>query len=171
MNVPQGLDLGPILQAVLGLVAMLIGWVGTKVAARQTADAKKTRAETALLQLAQLVTMLAGKAWDRLSPKVQAALADGRVTPEERAGIEAEVKAILAEGGEQLTSADELGKIASALGLPMAGLIARIAAGIIDMVTRSHDPDLVEDSAAPTAFPVGAELSDEERNALLSAGG
>ena len=160
MNLPQGVDLSPILQAVLGLVAMLIGWLTTKIAAKQKADASRSRAEAALLQVAQLVAMLAGKAWDVLSPKVQAALADGKISAEERADIEAAVRAIIESSTEQLTSKAELEKVAAALGLPFAGLIASIAAGIIDKITRAHDPDLL-DSDAPAAFPVSVSPSTE----------
>lgn len=132
-------DLSPILQAVAGLVAVLIGLLARKIAARQTADAQRSRIESAGLQLAQIVVALSGRAWDRLSPKIQAALADGKVSAEERAAIEAEVKAILEESGGELVSTDTLSQIATALGLPMPGLIARIATGLLDLFVRSHD--------------------------------
>ena len=148
----NGIDLSGILGAVASIVTALLGWVLVSIRRKQEASAAQTKAETALLRLAEVIVTLAGKAWGELSPRVQAALAnDGKIDAAERAEIEIIVAKLVTE----FTDSKVLGDIASALGLPMPGLIARIAAGIIDMVTKAHDPGITN-SMAPAAFPVGA---------------
>lgn len=148
----NGIDLSGILGTIVSVVGALLGWLLMVIRKRQEASAAQTKAETALLKLGEIAAMLAGKAWAELSPKVQAALAnDGKIDPAERA----EIEAIIAKLVVEFTEADSLKEIASALGLPLPGVIARIAAYIIDMVTKAHDPDIVT-SMAPSAFPVSS---------------
>jgi hypothetical protein len=135
--------LGTILTALLALVL-------NAIRKKQEADANASKSQIALLKLGEIVATLAGKAWNELSPKIQAALAnDGKIDAAERAEIEVVVASLV----KDFTDAASLTEIAKALGLPLPGLIARIAAGIIDIVTKAHDPD-IKDSASPAAFPV-----------------
>lgn len=151
----NGVDLSGVLGALASIVSALLGWALVAIRKRQEAAASASKAELALLKLGEIVTTVAGKAWSELSPKVQAALAnDGKIDAAERA----EIEKVVAKLVEELTDSASLKQIAEALGLPMPGLIARIAAGIIDMVTKAHDPDIVH-SAAPAAFPVYEENS------------
>jgi hypothetical protein len=100
---------------------------------------------------------MATDAWQTLASAVQVRVADGTFSAQDRAEIEAIVGQLLTK----YTSSEELTKITEALGLPLPGIIAKIAAYIIDRVTTAHDPDLVTaQSAAPAAFPVsGADPS------------
>jgi hypothetical protein len=150
-----GIDMGTVLKLVASIVTALLGLLAAKMqrskADADAAAADKSRADLALLRLGTIGVAMLGRAWDRLSPLVQAALADGKITAEERAAIEAAVKGLLSE----FTSEDELAEIGRALGLPMAGIIAKIASFLIDRWTQAHDPTVPTVSAK--AFPVGAD--------------
>ena len=145
----KGIDLSPLLQVLSSLVLALIGWATASIQKKQAADAAKTKAETALLKLAAIGAAMVTDAWQTLAPAVQARVADGNFSAQDRAEIEAMVKGLL----DKYTSSEEIQKITEALGLPLAGIIAKIAAYIIDKVTAAHDPDL-PDTASPAAFPV-----------------
>lgn len=148
----NGIDLSGILGTVVSVVGALLGWLLMVIRKKQEASAAQTKAETAILKLSEIAAMLAGKAWAELSPKVQAAFAnDGKIDPTERA----EIETVIAKLVEEFTDAASLKEIASALGLPMPGIIARIAAYIIDMVTKAHDPEILN-SMSPSAFPVSS---------------
>lgn len=154
----NGIDLTGLLGTLASVITALLGWVLVSIRKRQEAQANASKAEIALLKLGEIITTVAGKAWNRLSPKVQEALAnDGRIDAAERAVIEAIVSELVVE----LTDTDSLTDIAKALGLPMPGLIARIAAGIIDLVTKAHDPGITN-SMAPAAFPVSDNFDGPE---------
>ncbi len=150
----KGIDLSPLLQVLGSVVMLLLGWATTAIQKKQAADAAKTKAETALLKLAAIGTAMVTDAWQTLAPAVQQRLADGTFSVQDRTEIEAMVKVLL----DKYTSSDELQKITEALGLPLAGIIAKIAAFIIDRVTSAHDPDL-PDTASPMAFPVAPSNS------------
>jgi preprotein translocase subunit YajC len=146
----NGIDLSGLLGTLASIVTALLGWALVSIRKHQEAQATASKAQIALLKLGEIVTTVAGKAWAELSPKVQAALAnDGKIDAAERAEIEVVVAGLV----KDLTDAASLTEIAKALGLPLPGLIARIAAGIIDIVTKAHDPD-IKNSASPAAFPV-----------------
>lgn len=129
------IDLSGIVGVVLSLVAALIGLAASKVRAASEASAAKSKTESAMLKVAALATSLAGRAWDKLSPQLQLALADGAISATERADIERSVKELLAD----FTSSDDLEKLAVALGLPMPLLIGKIASMLIGMFTSAHD--------------------------------
>lgn len=109
---------------------------------------KKMKADSAWTKLANIGVALAGKAWDRLGPTVQAALADGKITAEERAAIEQAAVDLL----DEVTDKKTLEEIASAVGLPLPGIIAWLASGFIDTWTKAHDPANTDVSVK--AFPV-----------------
>ena len=104
----------------------------------------------ALVKLGAIAVALAGRAWDRLSPMVQAALADGRMTQEERTAIEEAVRELV----KDFASADDLTKIAEAVGLPLPGLLAKLAAMVIERFAFAHDPDIA--TASALVYPVAA---------------
>jgi uncharacterized membrane protein YebE (DUF533 family) len=146
----NGIDLTGILGALASIVTALLGWALVSIRKHQEAQANASKTQIAILKLGEIVTTLAGKAWSRLSPKIQEALAnDGKIDAAERAVIEAIVSELVME----FTDTESLTEIAKALGLPLPGIIARIAAGIIDLVTKAHDPGIAA-SMSPAAFPV-----------------
>ena len=148
----NGIDLSGVLGVLASLITAALTWALTAIRKRQAADAEASKTQTAILKVGEIVATLAGKAWAELSPKVQLALAnDGKIDPTERA----EIEAIVAKLVEEFTDSATLKEVATALGLPLPGLIARIAAGIIDLVTKAHDPDILT-SMAPAAFPVAS---------------
>ena len=160
----HGIDIGPILAALASLVTVAITWAAKKVAAKAAADTAKTKTETAALKLAALATSLAGRAWDKLSVPVQKALADGTISADERAEIEAVVAALV----KDFTSEDDLNALADALGRPLPGLIAKLAALILGIFARAHDPDIKTESSL--AFPVGTtvvQVTDPETQAEI----
>ena len=131
----NGVDMTSILTALAGIITALLGWAANSIRKKQEADAANTKAQTALLKLGAIALAMAGRAWDKLSPDIQAALADGKMSPEERAHIEAEVQALL----KDFASADDLEEIGKALGIPLPGLVAKIAAMLIEKFAFAHD--------------------------------
>ena len=151
----KGIDLSPLLTIVVSLVTGLFGWLATSLRKKAEADTAASKATTALLKLGEIALAMATDAWQTLAPAVQARLADGTFSAQDRAEIEAMVGTLIGK----YTSSDELAKITSALGLPLPGIIAKIAAFIIDRVTRAHDPEIL-DSQSPLAFPVSTRITD-----------
>lgn len=137
------------LMPVLGtLITAGLAYLLTIIKARQSAATAQSKAEAATLKLAAIGTALLQKAWTDIGPKVQAALADGKLDDAERAAIEASVQALLKDVTDDAT----LAEIAGALGLPLPGIIAKLAATLIDVWTKSHDPAVTTNSKL--AFPV-----------------
>ena len=152
----KGIDLSPLLQVIMSLVLGLFGWAATALKKKADADTAASKAQTALLKLGQIGLAMATDAWQTLAPAVQVRVADGNFSAQDRADIEAMVGKLL----EKYTSSDELQKITEALGLPLPGIIAKLAAFIIDRITSAHDPQLLN-TASPAAFPVsGRDLTD-----------
>lgn len=146
----KGIDLTPLITLAISLLSTLLGWAGLKVGrAADAAKAEKT-AQAALLRIGVLATTILGRAWDTLAPQVQAAIADGKVTAEERAALERAVRSLVG----QFVGEDELEQLARAIGLPLPGLIAKLASMVLDQFTKAHDPDVPTESAL--AFPVAA---------------
>jgi len=145
--------LAPLLPSILtalgGLVVAGLGYLTTIVQ-------KKMKADSAWTKLANIGISLAGKAWDHLGPVVQQALADGKITAEERAAIEKVVQDLV----EEDTSKGALEEIAKAVGLPFAGIIARLAADFIDTWTAAHDPANTSVSRLAYPTPAMVEFSD-----------
>jgi hypothetical protein len=148
----RGFDLTPLIGALLLLVSGVITWVGKRISAAQAASAETSRAEKAALQLAEVATMLADRAWVTLAPTVQTIIADGNVTAEERAQLESVLRRILDDSTQTLVSKETLEGIASALGLPFAGLVARLASSILGIFVKAHTPENREVEAGQ--FPV-----------------
>lgn len=146
----NGVDLSGLLGTLASILTALLGWVAVSIKKKQAAAAEQSKAETSLLKLAAIAAGLAGKAWDTLSPDIQAALADGKMTPEERLHIEAHVGDLLKE----FADGDELKQIAEALGLPLPGLVAKIAAMLIEKFAFAHDPTTPAQSKLE--FPVSS---------------
>lgn len=109
---------------------------------------KKMKADSAWTKLANIGVALAGKAWDRLGPTVQTALVDGKISAEERATIEKAAMDLL----DEVTDRKTLEEIASAVGLPLPGIIAWLASGFIDTWSKAHDP--ANTTVSAKAFPV-----------------
>jgi hypothetical protein len=144
----KGFDLTPLIAGVITLLGGLLAWVSRKVAAAQTASAEKSRGELALLRVAAIAMAMAGDLWNELAREFQVRVADGSIGPGDREAF----RQIVAAKIEEYTSADELAKLAAALGLPLPGLIAKVAEFIIDRVTKAHDVTIQDVSAK--AFPV-----------------
>lgn len=142
------IDLSGLIGVLVSIVTALLGWLAVKVKGAAQASTDKSKTEQAGLKVAALVTAMAGKAWDTLAPKLQAALADGTISPEERSAIEAQVKLLVAD----FTSEDDLKALADALGLPLPGLIAKIASMLIGIFTSAHDPAI--NTVSAKAYPV-----------------
>jgi len=135
-----------IILKVLGAVAsIVVPWLLSKWQTSQSANAN---ANTALVKLGAIALGMAGRAWDKLAPQVQAALADGTISADERAAIEASVKELL----KDFTSEDDLKAIGEALGLPLAGIIAKIASMLIEKFAIAHDP--TNPAVSALAYPV-----------------
>lgn len=144
----NGIDLSSILAGLASLVTILIGWAVSSLRKKADADTVKSKAETALLKIAAIAASMAQRAWTTLSPKVQLALADGKMSVEERAEIEAAVQVLL----KDFTSDDDLKALAEALGLPLPGVIAKITSLIISSFAFAHDP--TNPTQSRLAFPV-----------------
>ena len=150
----NGIDLSGLLGTLASILTALLGWVAISIKKKQEASAQQSKAETALLKLAAIATSMAGKAWDTLSPDIQAALADGKMTAEERAHIEAHIGELL----KDFASSDDLKLIAEALGIPLPGLVAKIAAMLIEKFAFAHDPSTP--SQSKLAFPVADDFAN-----------
>lgn len=148
----RGFDLGPIIAGLVTVIGALLAWVGRKIAKAQEASAEQSRAETAALRLAAIGLAMVGDLWHELSREFQLRIADGKIDADDREAFRQMVAAKI----EQYTSADELKKIAEALGLPLPGIIARVAEYVIDRLTKAHDPSTPEVSAK--AYPVDAAV-------------
>jgi len=135
-----------IILQVLASIASVV--VPALLAKWQASQSKNADASTALMKLGAIALGMAGRAWDKLAPQVQAALADGTISTEERASIEATVKDLL----KDFTSEDDLKAIGEALGLPLAGIIAKLASMLIEKYAIAHDPGNLKVSAL--AYPV-----------------
>lgn len=130
-----------ILPALGTLVVAGIGYLTTLIQ-------KKMKADSAWTKLANIGVALVGKAWDRLGPEVQAALADGKITAEERTHIEQVAMELLGE----VTDDKTVEEIAKAVGLPVPGIVAWLVSGFIDRWVSAHDSNIPE--VSPKAFPV-----------------
>ena len=150
----NGIDLTSILGLLATIVTGLLGWLANSIKKKQEASAAQSKAEVALLKLAAIATGMAGRAWDTLAPEVQKALADGKMTSDERAVIEAKVQELL----KDFASADDLKAIADALGIPLPGLVAKIAAMLIEKFAFAHDPTTPTQSRL--AFPVADDFAN-----------
>jgi hypothetical protein len=150
----KGIDLTPLLGGLLSIISALIGWALLKVKNAAQAAETTSKTQATMLKLAALVTAMLGRAWDRLSPTIQAAIADGEVTAEERAQLEAEVRLLVSEFATQ----DDLKAMATILGLPLPGLIAKIASMMLDTFTKAHDP--ANSTVSSLAFPVAGVRGD-----------
>lgn len=146
----QGFDLTPLLGALVTILGSLLSWAAVKVGKAADAAKQEKSAQAALLRVAALASTLVGRAWDTLAPQVQAAIADGKVTAEERAALERAIRGLVG----QFVTEDELAALAKALGLPLPGLVAKLASMVLDTFTKAHDPDVPTESAL--AFPVSA---------------
>lgn len=144
----NGIDLSGLLTPLLGIITALLGWALNSLRRKQEAQTQQSKAETALLKLGVIAMGMAGRAWDTLSPKIQLALADGKMSAEERAEIEKAVQELL----KDFASADDLANIASALGLPLPGIISKIAAMVIEKFAFAHDA--TNPTASALSFPV-----------------
>ena len=147
-----GMDWTPILGVLATLIGGLLTWLANSIKKKNEAATAQSNAETALLKLAAIATGMAGRAWASLSPVIQASMADGKLEASERAVIEAKVQELL----KDFASADDLALIASALGIPLPGLVAKIAAMLIEKFAFAHDATTPQQSRL--AFPVGKEL-------------
>ena len=107
------------------------------------------------LKLAAIGASLLQKGWDHIGPEVQTALADGTISAEERAAIEASVKELLADATDEAT----LKEIGDALGLPLAGVVAKVASWLIGKWTQAHDPTITTVSA--NQFPSPAMVLNQ----------
>jgi hypothetical protein len=150
------MDMTLILPALGSILVALLGYLTTWLKRKAEAETNASKAQTALLKLGNIAVAMAGRAWDALGPIVQQSLADGKMTAEERSQIEAKVEALL----KDFASADDLADIASALGLPLPGLIAKIAAMIIEKFAFAHDPANITQSKL--AFPVASPSLDPD---------
>lgn len=149
----NGIDLSGVLGGLASLLGLLIAWAVNSLRKKADADTKRSKAETALLKVAAIASAMAQRAWTTLSPQLQAALADGKMSAEERAEIEKSVQVLI----KDFTSDDDLKQIAEALGLPLPGVIAKIASLIISTFAFAHDT--TNPSQSRLAFPVGASSS------------
>jgi len=149
------IDLGPILGLLATIITGLLGWLATGIKSRQAAQTAQDKATTALLKLAAIAASLLSKGWGQLSPVLQQAFADGSFSDADRAAVEAAVQKLLKDVTDEAT----LAEIGSALGLPLPGIIAKIAASLIERWTQAHDPVITTVSA--NTFPVaGASVPD-----------
>jgi hypothetical protein len=141
------IDLSPLLSILATIVTALLGWVAVIVKNRQAAATNESKAIAAGLKLAAICAALLQKAWGALSPDLQAAFADGKFDNTERAALEIKLQGLLKEVTDEAT----LAEIGSALGLPLSGVIAKIASYLIGKWTEAHDPAIVTTSA--NTFP------------------
>lgn len=149
----RGFDLTPILSGLVLVIGAAFAWVSKKIAAANTATAANAGASTALLKLGNIGFSMAGDLWSQFSVEFQKRIADGKIDADDREYFRLMVK----QNIEKYTSAEELKKIADALGLPLPGIIARVAEYIIDRLTKAHDPVIeeVSDLAYPVKAPEG----------------
>jgi hypothetical protein len=147
----SSIDWSPILGLLVTLVGGLLTYLANSIKNRNAAATAQSKAEAAALKLAAIGASLLQKAWNDLGPKIQAALVDGSMTADERASIEDSVKAMLKDVTDEAT----LKEIGDALGLPLPGIIAKIAASLIATWTQAHDPLVT--SQSKLTYPVSTE--------------
>jgi hypothetical protein len=157
-------DISPLIAGLVALFGAALTWLSNRVKQAQVAAAATAGAE---LKVAALVTSIAGKAWDTLSPELQKILADGKVSAEERA----ELEAVALKLAREATSEDNLADLARAFSLPLPGLIAKIASMLLDVFTKAHDA--TNQSVSALAFPVATPAADAQAqiDRSLAAGG
>lgn len=136
------------------VVTGLLTWLTASITRKNAALTKESKAVAAGLKLAATVGSLLQKGWTHIGPEVQTALADGKIDDAERAIIEESVRELLADATDEAT----LKEIGEALGLPLAGIIAKIASSLIAKWTEAHDPAVV--TASANTFPTPDMLSD-----------
>jgi hypothetical protein len=146
------------------IITGLLAWVANSIAKRNAAAAVESKALAAGLKLAAIGAALLQKGWEHIGPEVQTALADGKIDAAERAVIEASVKELLADATDGAT----LAEITAALGLPLPGIIAKIASYLIEKWTEAHDPAVATSSA--NTYPSPAMLLKQEPVLDVSAG-
>lgn len=147
----RGFDLTPIIAGAIAVIGAVFAWLSRRIADSQAAAAERSRAETAALRLGAIGLAMVGDLWNELSREFQLRIADGKIDADDREAF----RQLVAGKIEKYTSADELKTIAEALGLPLPGIIARVAEYVIDRLTRAHDPSITDVSAK--AYPVDAE--------------
>lgn len=147
----RGFDLTPIIAGLIAVIGAVFAWLSRRIAVSQEAAAERSRAETAGLRLAAIGLAMVGDLWNELSREFQLRIADGKIDADDREAF----RQLVASKIETYTSAEELKKIAEALGLPLPGIIARVAEYVIDRLTRAHDPSITDVSAK--AYPVDGE--------------
>jgi len=161
----NGIDLSGILGILATIVTGLLGWLATGIKQRQAAQTAQDKATTALLKLAAIASSLLSKGWTSLSPVLQQAFADGKFDDSDRAKVEEAVRLLLKDA----TDEDTLKEIGDALGLPLAGLIAKLAASMIEKWTQAHDPAIT--TTSKLTFPVATSgLSEEEAKSAYAGG-
>ena len=146
----RGFDLSPLIGLLITIVTGLFAWLARRIAAAQAASAQQSAAQTALLKLSALALTMAGELWSEFSAEFQRRIADGQIDAADREAF----RQLVAAKIEKYTSAEELRKIAEALGLPLPGIIAKVTEFVIDRLAKAHDP-VIQDVSAK-AFPVGA---------------
>jgi len=144
-----------LLPYLMPVVTGLLAWVANSISKRNAAAAQESKAVVAGLKLAAIGASLLQKGWDHIGPEVQTALADGTISAEERAAIEASVKELLADATDEAT----LKEIGDALGLPLAGVVAKVASWLIGKWTQAHDPAITTVSA--NQFPSPAMILNQ----------
>jgi hypothetical protein len=142
-----------VLPALGTILTGLLAWAASSIAKKNAASAQESKVLVAGLKLAAIVTALLQKGWEHIGPEVQTALADGKLDAAERAAIESSVQELLKDATDEAT----LKEIGDALGLPLAGIVAKIASHLIEKWTSAHDPSIT--TASANAFPTPAMLS------------
>lgn len=134
-----------VLPAVASLVTAGIGFLTLTIQ-------KKIKADTAWRRLAEVGGSLAGRAWDALGPTMQMALADGKITSDERKTIERVALGILTANDRVVLDA-----IAKEVNIPFEGILVKLADDFIDTWAAAHDPANAEVSRL--AYPVDESLA------------
>lgn len=144
--------LAALIPYLMPVITGLLAWAATAIAKASAASAAEKKAVLAGLKVGAIATSLLQKGWEHIGPEVQAALADGKIDSAERAIIETSVKELLADA----TDAATLEEIGKALGLPLAGVVAKIAAFLIEKWAAAHDPNVP--TASSLAYPTPAMI-------------
>lgn len=134
-----------ILPTIFTLFGGVITWAAAKLAASATS---KNKAVAAAANIGNVGLSIANSIWTKVAPEVQAALADGVLTADERAHL---ISLVTVE----VTGIDVNGtvsKIASDLGLPLSGVIGTIAEWVINHYAQAHDQN--NPNVSDMSFPV-----------------
>jgi mannose/fructose/N-acetylgalactosamine-specific phosphotransferase system component IID len=152
MNVlGQSIDISSVAGPLLGLAVTVIGSAITLLLNKIGASViKANKAQGAMLRVAAIETSLLQKGWTTIGPEIQKDLADGKLDAAETARIEQ----MIGDLAKDNVDAETLTEIGTALGLPLAGIIAKIAAGLIGTWTAAHDPGV--NTTSNLAFPIAA---------------